>query len=294
MADPKRGRRICFLTLLMAALLFAQDWKTATALSGVDFKGLTPAKKSVALRLLRNQDCTCGCEMKLAECRVKDPSCSYSKGLAAALVDALKEGKSEADAIAAARASKFGQAPEPRKILDDPIAIPTANAPALGPRDAAITLVEFSDFQCPYCFQGAAQLHALLRAYPTQVKLIFKQYPLDIHSQAALAAAASVAAHRQGKFWRLHDAMFEKRQDLSRPSLLALARRVGLDIQRFTADLDSTEVKAVVTRDRQDGDRAGVEGTPSVFINGQHYNGSLELDKIRPVIDGELKKTAKR
>src|SRR5207244_4069419 len=106
----------------------------------------------------------------------------------------------EADAVAATRASKFGQAPEPHKTLEDPVIIPTVDAPALGPRDAAVTLVEFSDFQCPFCFQGAAQLNSLLKAYPTQLRLIFKQYPLDTHSQAALAAAASIAAHRQGKF----------------------------------------------------------------------------------------------
>jgi protein-disulfide isomerase len=208
------------------------------------------------------------------------------------MVGALKDGKSEADAVAAARASKFGEAPKPHKTLDDPVTIPTAGAPVLGPANAAVTLVEFSDFQCPFCFEGAAQLHTLLKAYPTQLKLIFKQYPLDTHSQAALAAAASIAAHRQGKFWALHDAMFEKRQDLSRPSLMAMAKRVGLDMQRFSADLDSADVHAVVTHDREDGDRAGVEGTPTVFIDGQRYNGLLELDNLRPVIEGELKKPA--
>jgi protein-disulfide isomerase len=261
--NTSSARRIYLLAMLAAAMLFAQDWKTAATLPAVDFSGLTAAKKTIALRLLRNYDCACGCDMKVAECRV-----------------------------AAARASKFGEAPGPRKPLEDPVIIPTANAPVLGPRDAALTLVEFSDFQCPFCYQGAAQLHELLKAYPTQLKLIFKQYPLDIHSQAALAAAASIAAHRQGKFWLLHDAMFEKRQDLSRASLLAMARRVGLDIPRFTGDLDSADVRSVVTHDREDGDRAGVEGTPSVFINGQRYNGSLELDKIRAVIEGELKKAA--
>jgi protein-disulfide isomerase len=287
-----RGRRILSLAGLTAALLIAQDWKTATTLPAVDFAGLTPAKKTTALRLLRAQDCTCGCDMKLAECRVKDPKCAYSRGLSAEIVGAIKEGKSEADAVAAARKSKYGEAPAPRKPLEDPVVIPTAGAPVLGPNNAAITLVEFSDFQCPFCFEGTAQLHSLLKMYPAQLRLIFKQYPLDTHSQAALAAAASVAAHRQGKFWQLHDAMFEKRQDLSRPSLLAMAKRVGLDIPRFTADLDSAEVRSVVDRDRADGDRAGVEGTPTLFIDGQRYNGSLDLDKIRPVIEAELKKPA--
>jgi len=294
MAHITTARRVWLLAWFTAAILVAQDWKTSATLPAVDFTGLTAAKKTIALRLLRNQDCTCGCEMKVAECRIKDPGCAYSKGLAAAIVTALKEGKSEADALAAARASKFGQAPEPRKTLEDPVVIPTSGAPVLGPRDALITLVEFSDFECPFCYQGAAQLHDLLKAYPTQLRLIFKQYPLDIHSQAALAAAASIAAHRQGKFWPLHDLMFEKRQDLSRKSLLAMAQRIGLDMTRFTADLDSADVKAVVERDRSDGDRVGVEGTPTLFVDGQRYNGSLELGKIRPVIEAELKKPARK
>jgi protein-disulfide isomerase len=109
-----------------------------------------------------------------------------------------------------------------------------------------------------------------------------------------LAAAAAIAAHRQGKFWPMHDALFAHRRELSRPMILALARTAGLDMQRFEADLDSAETKKTVARDMEDGDRAGVEGTPSVFINGRKYNGSLDLPAIRTVIDEELKATAPR
>ena len=97
----------------------------------------------------------------------------------------------------------------------------------MGPQDAPVTLVEWSDFQCPYCYKGAAQLNAVLKAFPTQVKLVFRQYPLEIHSQAALAAAAAIAAHKQGKFWPLHDAMFAHRQDLSKQTITALAANTG-------------------------------------------------------------------
>jgi protein-disulfide isomerase len=179
-------------------------------------------------------------------------------------------------------------------LLEAPIAIPTEGSPVLGPANAAVTLIEFSDFQCPFCFSGAAKLHAVLQAFPKDVKLIFKQYPLDTHSQAAMAAAAALAAHRQGKFWPMHDIMFANRRDLSRPAILALAGKAGLEIRRFTADLDSPETKKAVMRDRQDGDKANVTGTPTVFINGQHYNGALDMEKIRPVIEAELKKAGKK
>jgi protein-disulfide isomerase len=135
-----------------------------------------------------------------------------------------------------------------------------------------------------------AKLNALLEAYPGTIKLIFKQFPLDMHSQAALAAAAAIAAHQQGRFWPVHDALFAHRRELSRPVILALARTAGLDMQRFEADLDSAKTKATIARDMEDGDRAGVEGTPSVFLNGRKYNGALDLPAMRKVIDEELKK----
>jgi len=274
-----------------AVLLWAQDWQTVTNLAGVDFSGLTPARKTHALNALRTQDCACGCGMKVAECRVKDPSCSFSRGLASVTVGAIKAGKTETAAIAESKASKFGSRPAP-KLLDDPVPIPTLGSPVTGPANARITLVEFSDFQCPYCSKAVAQIDATLKAYPNDVRLIFKQYPLDSHPEAAISAAASLAAHRQGKFWPMHDVMFANRPKLSRQSILAWAKEIGLDMNRFTADLDSDAIRKTVLRDQADGDKAGVEGTPTVFLNGQKYNGDLAPDAIKPVIDGELKRLA--
>jgi protein-disulfide isomerase len=204
--------------------------------------------------------------------------------------DALRAGKNENDAIEAAKASRWGQGPQPPKLLEDAVAIPTDGSPVRGPSDAVMTLVEFSDFQCPYCSIAVGKLDAVLEAYPGKIKLIFKQFPLDTHPQAALAAAAALAAHRQGKFWPMHDALFAHGRSLSRPSILAMARTAGLDMKRFEADLDSAEVRKAIARDLEDGDRAGVEGTPSVYINGRKYNGALDLPAIRKIIDGELQK----
>lgn len=289
---PARGHRIAAGVVLGAALLLAQpDWRTVADLPAVDFSGLTAIKKHALLRLLRNHDCTCGCGMKVAECRVKDPQCAWSKGVAETMGNTLRAGKGENEAIDAVKASKWAQGPQPPKILEDPVKIPTAGSPVRGPADAAVTLVEFSDFQCPYCSIAVGKLNAVLEAYPGKVKLIFKEFPLDTHSQAALAAAAAIAAQQQGKFWQMHDALFAHRRDLSRPTILALARETGLDMKRFETDLDSAETKKTVARDLQDGDHAGVEGTPSVFVNGRKYNGSLDLPDFRKIIDGELKQT---
>ena len=228
--------------------------------------------------------------MKVAECRMKDPSCTYSRGLAATMIEAIKKGGSADDAIKAAAGSQFAHPPgQSTKLLEDPVKIPVDGAPVLGPANAPITLVEFSDFQCPYCVAATPQLQALVKAYPTQVKLIFKEYPLDIHSHAAFAAAAALAAHRQGKFWPMHDALFAHHDDLSDQNVLALAKGIGLDMQRFERDLHSTAVEQTVEQDIADGDRAGVEGTPTLFIDGQRFNGPLVMQILKPIVGEQLK-----
>lgn len=286
-----RALAIAGLYLLGTALVCAQDWNALESLPAVDLSGLSPAQKATALKLLRARDCSCGCGMKVAECRVKDPNCYYSKGLASVIVASLKAGKSEKEALADAEASRFTHPPE-HKLLEDPIEIPTAGAPETGPNNAPITLVEFSDFQCPYCTLATPQLQAVLKAYPTQVRLFFKQFPLDIHSQAALAAAAAVAAQKQGKFWQMHDALFASHADLRRPTILALASAIGLDMKRFEADLDSPEIRKAVARDLEDGQNIGVMSTPTIFIDGQHYNGAIKLETLKPILEAELKHPA--
>jgi protein-disulfide isomerase len=278
--------RTAGLCLLTAVVIFAQDWKTAGALPGIDLSGLSAAQKTTVLKILRDHGCSCGCNMKIAECRMVDPNCSFSKGLASVIIDAVRQGKSETDAIAAADASHWAHT-KPTQLLDDPVTIPVAGAPFIGPQNAPITLVEFSDFQCPYCIAAVPEIKAILDSYPKDVKLIFKEFPLEIHSQAEFAATAALAAHKQGKFWILHDAMFAS-HDLSRANILALAEKNGLDMKRFEADLGSTDVHETLVRDIQDGDHAGVEGTPTIFINGKRYNGQIRVAALKPIVDAEL------
>jgi protein-disulfide isomerase len=283
-----RVLRICrtlALVPVVALLLSAQDWNTASTLPGIDFNGLSAQQKATVLKILREQPCSCGCGMKLAECRMADPQCQYSMGMAKIIIDAIKQGKTADQALQAAIDSKWG----PAKILDNPVKIPVAGAPVTGPTDAAITIVEFSDFQCPYCAAAVPQIKEVLKAYPKQVKLVFKQYPLEEHPQADLAATAAVAAQKQGKFWPMHDALFAHASDLSRKSILNYAKELGLDIDKLEADMDTTQVRATVERDVQDGNEANVQGTPTIFINGQRYNGALTFDSLKPILDAELK-----
>jgi len=285
-----RAQKLAGLCILSAVFLFAQDWTTVTSWPTVDMAGLTAAQKTTVLKIMRQQGCSCGCGMKVAECRTKDPSCTYSRGLASVVVDAVRHGKNEKDAWAAASASQYAKGPaQHNEVLETAVKVPIADAPARGPADAKITLVEFSDFQCPFCITATPQLESVLKAYPSQVKLVFKEFPLDSHSQAALAAAAALSARNQGKFWQMYDRLFAQQGNLSRRGILALASGVGLDMKRFQSDLDSAEVKKAVDKDIVDGEHIGVDSTPTLFMNGRRYNGPITMAALKTVIDGELK-----
>lgn len=141
------------LSIFAVSLVLAQDWKSTATLPGVDFSGLSPKAKASVLKILRQHDCSCGCGMKLAECRINDPGCAYSTNLAATAISAAKSGKPDAAIIAAIDSSQWAhvQQPQAHQLLDPAVKIPVAGAPVLGPATAKITIVEFSDFQCPYC-----------------------------------------------------------------------------------------------------------------------------------------------
>lgn len=275
---------------MVATFGLAQGWKTTSELPGVSWEGLTPDQKTAALNAMRGFDCTCGCSMKVAQCRVEDPPCGHSKALVAMALAAAKQDKSEAEILQVLEGSELAKRAKQRnRILWDPVEIPIAGAPSKGPAGAKVTIVEFSDFQCPYCAVAVRKLDALLQAYPNDVRLVFKQFPLEIHSTAALAAAASLSAHAQGKFWPLHYKMYAEFRHLSRASILEWGKELGLDPVKFQAGMDAPATQAAVQREMEEGIRAGVEGTPTVFVDGKKYQGSLDLEAFRTVIDAELK-----
>jgi protein-disulfide isomerase len=264
----------------------ANSWQTSDKLGAMDLSSLSPAQKQAVLKLAREQDCSCLCGMKVAECVNRDPNCTYSKALVAIAIKGVQEGKSLVEISKLMDASHKAHRP---KLLEDPVTIPVNGSPTRGPADARITLVEFSDFECPYCSVAVGEVNTIMAAYPKDIRLIYKQFPLSMHPHASLAAAASLAANQQGKFWQMHDLLFKNSRKLSRENILALAKEIGLDMDKFTADLDSPKYKAVIDKDLADGETAGVYGTPSFFVNGKHYNGPLSLDSIKPILDAELK-----
>jgi protein-disulfide isomerase len=128
-----------------------------------------------------------------------------------------------------------------------------------------------------------------MKQFPKDVRVIFKQFPLDSHSQAALAAEASLAAHAQGKFWELHDKMYANFTTINRARILVWAKETGLDMDRFTSELDSHKYAARVQAEEHQGEDAGVEGTPTFYINGKKLNASFDVQTVAPLIVDELK-----
>lgn len=278
-------RKLLPLLSLTVLCLAQEGWQTVTAYPGVDWQGLTGAKKTLALKLIRAEQCTCGCEMKIAECRVKDHSCAVSRKLANTVVKEAEAGKTEA----AIRADLKKMADEPPPVLDDPIKISTTGDPVRGPANARVTIIEFSDFQCPFCSKAVSETKAIMRQFPNDIKLVFKQFPLDTHSQAEFGAEAALAAQAQGKFWEMHDLMYAGYPNLSRATVLGYARKLGLDVKRFTAELDTHKYKARVHAEEQEGENADVGGTPTFFINGKKLNDTFDVATVAPLIRQELK-----
>ena len=274
------------IPLFVAALCLGQTvWQTVTDPPGVEWNGLAGAKKQSALRLMQSEECTCGCSMKIAECRVKDPTCSVSRKLAGVVVKHVGDGKN-AEFV---RADLKRIASEPPPVLDEPVKISLAGAPSRGPENARMTIVEFSDFQCPYCSKAVSQTKEILRQFPKDVRLVFKQFPLDSHSDAEFAAEASLAAQAQGKFWEMHDLLYAGFPDVTRKKIMVYARELKLDIPRFSAELDSHKYRARVHAEEQEGEKAGVNGTPSFYFNGKHYNGVFDVASVVPLLKQELK-----
>ena len=167
-----------------------------------------------------------------------------------------------------------------------------AEGPSKGPKNAPVTIVEFSDFQCPFCSRLIPTVDQVTANYGDKVRLVFRQFPLNFHQFAQKAAEASLCAEEQGKFWEMHDKMFENQRALDRASLERYASEIGLDVARFKADLDGGRYKSAVKADTDYGNSlpGGGMGTPTFFINGRKLAGAYPYEKFEQLIKEALAK----
>jgi len=159
--------------------------------------------------------------------------------------------------------------------------------PTRGPEDALVTIVEFADYQCPYCAKAAVPLDDVLEDYEEDVRLVYKHYPLPSHGKAIPAARAAWAAHQQGKFWPIHAWLFEHKAELTQ--LEAKGKELALDVPKLLADTASDAAAKAVDGDFLAGARIGVTGTPVFFVNGHRYVGARSAPQWRTIIEDELK-----
>lgn len=166
--------------------------------------------------------------------------------------------------------------------------IAEGDVPSYGPKDAKVTVVEFSDFECPYCSMAATAVTELKQKYGDRVRFVFRQFPLDFHRNAHLTAQASMAAHEQGKFWEFHDKVFANQKAITRPDLEKYAQEIGLDMGKFKKALDEGTYKEFVDSELALGKEVHVGGTPTMFINGERVANATDVASISAMIDKAL------
>jgi len=177
-------------------------------------------------------------------------------------------------------------------LIEAPRVTVAADGPSLGPDDAAVTIIEFSDFQCPFCSRAVPVLKELLERYPEDVRLVYRHLPLDqIHPRARVAAEAAASADDQDQFWAYHDTLFENSNQLSDEQLRTHAESVGLDVAAWKQCMDEGRFAAKVSADVEAGQAVGISGTPAFVINGRLLTGSRPIEDFVAVIDAELGRT---
>jgi len=177
------------------------------------------------------------------------------------------------------------------KILLDPprvtFTIP-ATAPSMGPADAPITIVEWSDYQCPFCKRAQPAIDQVLNEYKGKIRFVYRDYPLPFHKQAMPSSIAAHCAEDQGKFWEYHMNLFTVNGDLSDADLTKRATDLSLDMKAFAACMESKKSEAAINAAYNDGAAVGVTGTPAFFINGRMLVGAQPVDQFREIINDEL------
>lgn len=169
--------------------------------------------------------------------------------------------------------------------------VDTAGSPSRGPEDAPVTIALFTDFECPYCNKIRPLLDQMLEKNPETVKLVFKNMPLSMHKMAEPAARAALAAHDQGTFWEFHDKLFNQPK-ITTETFTIIATELGLDLPRFETDMNSVATKAKLKKDLADAQKAGVTGTPSIFVNGRVLQDRSPAG-FQALINEELEKVTK-
>lgn len=265
--------------LLVVGAAHAEDvaW---SKIIGADADKLSETQRTQAAALLAKLENTRGCTGTLAKCLAAgDQTARRHAGYVLRMV---RKGKDEAF-IKAGIAQRHESAFPAETFAPD-----LAGHPSVGGGAPKVVLVEYACFQCPYCAHLAPKLKQLEAKFGAKVAHYYKFFPVRSHTRGVQAALAGLAAHKQGKFWKLYDLMYANRTKLEDDDLRGYAQQAGLDLARFDADLADKALMRTIEKDKLEGMRFGVEGTPTFFVNGKLYLGASDYPEIVDRIGEEL------
>jgi protein-disulfide isomerase len=252
------------------------------AAPGVDLSKLSDTQQSTYFTVINTEPSACDKPHSLATSLRDDPECRNSMLVAQYIADRLASGatpsdiKLDIDAVV--------DALTPREI-------PVEGRPTYGNVNAPVTVVVFADFQCPHCKAEAPGLRKAVQNYRGEAKLVFKHFPLEMHDRAQAAAIAAEAAHEQGKFWEMHDLIFDHQEQLEDEDLERYAKQIrGLDFDKWKAAFESESAELAVLKDRAVGEALDIQGTPAVYINGRQLTPLLWGGSLEAWIDDALRR----
>jgi protein-disulfide isomerase len=247
---------------------------------GVDLSKLDDFSKKVFFRIANSEPSVCGQgESLIASASSVKSGCGRSLNALRYVARLVEQGFTDSE-VSEALAKRYR--PVAAKKID------VSGAPMKGNANGKVTLIEFADYECPHCKRFQPVLHQIVDEFPNDVKLYFKHYPLPQHTNARLAAEATVAAQKQGKFWPFQDRLWDHQDDLSPAEIEKVAKESGLDVAKFRQDIASDAVKARVEKDHTDGTAAGIQATPTLFIDGREYTDARDTDSLREWIKDQL------
>ncbi len=276
------AKSVMVASVLVSTAALAQN-DPAQVLSGVpgfDFGRLSaPAKKELSSVLTDEFD-YCGRPMTLLGSLKKGDACKHTRRLVGHAASLASEGVAATEIIVSL--SKYNQGfNKPRATLKPD------ERQCMGAKDAKVTLVEFSDFECPYCAAARPVLEEYAKQKPN-VRLCMMPFPLQQHPNAMFAGQAALFARDAGKFWAVHDALFDNQLSLSEDFIKGLLTKHGLDVKAFQKAVDAKKYIDELEASKEAGKKAGVESTPSIYVNGRKYTMNLSTESLNLAVDDEL------
>jgi protein-disulfide isomerase len=252
----------------------------------MDFSALPPAAQRELATVLSDEFCYCGCPHTLGQC-LRSHSCQHARRMTRLAARHVAAGAPATEVIVAL-SRYYASFREPRVKLEVDARL------CMGPQDAQVTLVEFSDFECPYCGKARPVLEAFAKKHAKQVRLCYAPFPLPSHPNALPAAQAALWARDKGRFWEMHDALFEHQEDLSPTALVALAGKLGLPGAELQKALKEGTYAQEVERFRELGRSASVRGTPALFVEGRLHGLGFTEEDLAHTLEDELEWRANR